>query len=342
MASAFGRDAVVWGAALLLFPVAAQGPVAGRARLAPVASLSLRISAPADGASIRDGSAPILLSFKAPEGQVVPPESLSFSRFGSPLAMDCRSFPGGAECSPYFPFEDGEVALEVRAASRPGYRAPAPQRVVFTVDSSPPEILLDSPRDSFLSATGALMVAGRLSEPATLEIGGIPVPVADDLRFAYELPLAEGANVLLLSARDSAGNETVEARSGFCDSLPPPPLAPDRVALAFTGKRVAISGSAGAAEPGARLRLRNERTGQLVETDASRDGAFGARLVAEPGDRLAASAVDAFDHASEPLGLDLPLPEPLAPPLPSFAFGESAEICLADFGASDAAPVLAR
>lgn len=307
MRKLFGLDLVVLSAALLLFPVAANrqvspflgAPGLAKAVLTPEPEVELVIEFPPEGAAIGAHAPPVAVRIAAPDGRRVAPERLAFTREGERLAMDCVAVPGGAECEPLFDFDDGEVSFAVSAVDRRGHRSPPVERR-FRVDRVPPRISLTSPAADFLATGSTVQVAGFLSEDAALTIGGEAVPLRPDRSFAVEVNLAEGANVILVGARDAAGNDAVEVRSGFCDSIPPQPVAAELVRADLAGKKVDLQADAGAAEPGMRIRWRNPRTGQVAETDAQADGAFAARLLASPGDELVAVAIDAFDRESEP------------------------------------------
>lgn len=116
------------------------------------------------------------------------------------------------------------------------------------------------------------------------------------------------------------------ARNGFCDSPPPLPVSLSLVSTALRSGAVAITGAAGAADPGVELRWRNVQSGRLVETVAAGDGSFSTSIAGAAGDDLVAVAIDAFARESPPAYFPVdytlpPDPAPFAPPLdPTVAY----------------------
>ncbi len=275
------------------------------AEIVPLPAVGLTIGAPFAGEALGESTPVLRAFFETPTGIAVAPETLAFFRDGEPLEVACSPIPGGAECTPILPFADGEVTLEARVADVAGYLSP-PVTSSFTIDTAEPFLHLQAPAEGFLVASSSLLVSGYLSEPAALSIGGIPVELTPELTFEAEIPLQEGANVLLIEAVDAAGNTAVAVLTGSSDTLPPPPLAAERVAASHEGHRLSLVGAPGAAESHARVRWKNSRTGQEIETLARVDGSFEAALAGAAGDLLEAVVVDAFDNASLPAALGLP------------------------------------
>src|SRR5262249_31523696 len=89
------------------------------------------------------------------------------------------------------------------------------------------------------------------------------------------------------------------------DTLPPPPIDQGRLTVGpVTNGQVTLTGAPGSVEGGARVTLRNTRTGQQVTVVATTAGAFTATLAAQPGDGVTLTVTDT---AGKP---------PAAPPRP--------------------------
>ena len=76
----------------------------------------------------------------------------------------------------------------------------------FTVDTIPPAITDLLPASGSVTNVTPAKLSGRISEPATLRVGGQALGVLNDRSFTFDAPLREGLNSLLLEATDVAGN----------------------------------------------------------------------------------------------------------------------------------------
>jgi hypothetical protein len=107
-------------------------------------AVNLFFETPASGSAVGDASPPIRVLFATPTGIDIAPETLAFSRDGSPLAVSCSPVSGGAECLPSTPFADGPISLAATIADIAGHVSPTATRT-FTIDTEAPAILLTSP-----------------------------------------------------------------------------------------------------------------------------------------------------------------------------------------------------
>ncbi len=109
----------------------------------------------------------------------------------------------------YLPIaEEGLYYWRVSAIDASGLPGPASdsRRLRLRWDQTPPYLVLEAPPEGHLSREPRVAVAGRTESGASLMLNGEPIQVGHDGRFAVEQPLDEGANELLLEARDPAGN----------------------------------------------------------------------------------------------------------------------------------------
>jgi len=122
----------------------------------------------------------------------------------------------------YLPIaEEGLYYWRVSAVDAAGLPGPPSDRRRFRIslDSIPPFLLVTTPLDGQQVRDGIVGVSGRTEPGASLSLNGDPISVQQDGRFASELVLDEGANNLLLEARDPAGNVSREERT--LSFLPP-------------------------------------------------------------------------------------------------------------------------
>lgn len=82
--------------------------------------------------------------------------------------------------------------------------------VTISHDATPPTLILYAPADGSTYQVGAAEIVGTTDFGALLTINGAPVQVAVDGSFRWVVPLEEGTNVVVVRAKDKAGN-TAEA-----------------------------------------------------------------------------------------------------------------------------------
>lgn len=92
----------------------------------------------------------------------------------------------------------------------------------ITIDLSAPMLSVESPGDGFLTNRTMLPVTGRTEPGATLTIGADSASVLPDGSFNATTRLAVGDNLLVVRARDAAGNQAVVTLKGFLDAVAPP------------------------------------------------------------------------------------------------------------------------
>ena len=105
-----------------------------------------------------------------------------------------------------------------------------------TIDREPPEIALD-PLLPWLTAEGALRVAGTTDTTARLTLNGAEIAVGDG-RFDTNVTLAPGENLIELIATDPAGNVKVEKAVVKLDRDPPSLVSADSAPATNGGQAV--------------------------------------------------------------------------------------------------------
>lgn len=111
---------------------------------------------------------------------------------------------------------EGEHALTVQGIAPDGKSQTRTLRI--TVDLTPPEIRMDDAPTA--TREPMLLLAGEMTEPVTLNIAGVTVPIQEQ-RFELPLALREGENVLTLTVTDRAGNVTTKTLRVRLDTTPP-------------------------------------------------------------------------------------------------------------------------
>ncbi len=113
------------------------------------------------------------------------------------------------------------------------------------VDRHGPSLTLETPASDQVTSVTPFPVTGR-SDPGSRVRVNDEVTVADGSgRFEFKLPLQEGANDLVVTAVDEAGNEVTEKRDLFYDSVPPKlevrvPVAGEKITDPRTGLEIMV------------------------------------------------------------------------------------------------------
>lgn len=103
----------------------------------------------------------------------------------------------------------------VTAVATDGQGAVATASVQVTVDTTPPRVTIDSPRDGAVLSEPRVTVAGLVNdivvgtvgpEQAQVQVNGRPAQVANRTFVVMDVPLSEGLNTITAFARDPAGN----------------------------------------------------------------------------------------------------------------------------------------
>ncbi|MEM9558655.1 MAG: Ig-like domain-containing protein, partial [Acidobacteriota bacterium] len=289
----------------------------------------VRFVEPMPGSALDDPSPPLVLQLWSPPGVPIDLSSLVVLHHVAPgqvdeLALGCSFEPPVAVCSSDANFADGAVELEASVADGLGQVA-APTRVRFTVDTAPPTLAVAAPPDGLVTRAPGVTLEGMVSDGAAapasvrLALDGVEVPVTPDGTWSALRTLEEGLNAFALVATDAAGNTTLAGHSVVRDTTAPGPVDVGRLTIEADAGALVITGAAGAAEAGARVRILHQDTGAVVLVTAAADGSFTASLAGAAGDVLVFEQLDAADNLSPPAPLAGPWslpPDPatLAPP----------------------------
>ncbi|MBF0290882.1 MAG: hypothetical protein HQK86_01865, partial [Nitrospinae bacterium] len=257
-------------------------------------------------------------------GSGVDINTLSIKYNGQPFAGTCQSTADKAVCSPSAPIAEGMAAFEATISDNAGNVA-GKASLDFSIDATAPTITLASPSDGTLTQLASATVAGSVSELSDVSVtitsaAGVVtnhVTLGADLSFAFgAVTLSEGANTFVISATDPAGNMGASRAVVTLDTTPPAPVVAGSVVISNpVNGQVTVSGSAGAAEAMATVKITNLRTGQVVNVQAGADGGFTASIAAKAADQLTISLADSLGNESSQTSFVTPGTLFTAPPL---------------------------
>ncbi len=117
--------------------------------------------------------------------------------------------------------QEGTNVLEVEAADAAGN--PARLEVSYVRDTLPPALMVAAPAEGLVTRFAAQLVAGQVDEPhlAGLVVDGAAVTVGADGAFSSPVTLAEGSNVITVTASDTLGHASTVARAAVLDTTAP-------------------------------------------------------------------------------------------------------------------------
>lgn len=131
--------------------------------------------------------------------------------------------------TPASPLGEGSRTVTVDATDNDGNSA-AQKSTTFTVDTVPPTLNITAPAEGLITSASALVVSGQTndatSSPVTVTIklndaDQGAVTVGSDGAFTKSVTLAEGVNVIVVTATDAAGKSTSVTRNVTLDSSVP-------------------------------------------------------------------------------------------------------------------------
>jgi len=264
----------------------------------------ISIVEPADGALLGTNTPTFVVEY-FDLGVGVNLASIEFTVNGQPFVMPCASTATRAECTPSSVLPEGEVAVSVTIADLVGNVSEAAE-VQITVDTVAPVITISSPADGFITNDAAQVIAGSVSEAASLTLNGSNVAVDSAHDFVVEVQLQEGTNSFALVATDSVGHQGSASLSVTLDTVPP--VVPNGALIAIADPvdgAVLVTGAPGSVEPGTRVSITNLRTGETIVVVANIDGSFSTSIVAEGGDQLSIKVIDAADNVGEAIEFEV-------------------------------------
>jgi len=122
--------------------------------------------------------------------------------------------------------------------------------VYFTVDTIAPTVTIDTPSEGFLTTTTTIAVNGTISESATTVKAYLngdyvkDVLLIPDLTFNTTITMAEGLNIIAITATDAAQNTGSDTVNGTLDTIAPAYEWVSRPDAGTTGESVGVNVSA--------------------------------------------------------------------------------------------------
>lgn len=178
-----------------------------------------------------------------------------------------------------------------------GYGLESTANVTVVQDAVPPELSLSSPADGALIGASAVRVAGSVADASavTVSVDGSTIPVAGG-EFDVAVSLSPGANTIVVTASDAAGNESRVVRHVRSNTTPPSlALTAPSDGLVTTDSFIVVSGTAFAADPADRASV----TVSGVPVSVAADGSFSKTVPLAPGANLLhVVAADGYGLAS--------------------------------------------
>lgn len=124
---------------------------------------------------------------------------------------------------------DGDHTVTVDASDNDG-NAATQKATTFKVDTVPPVLNITAPAEGLVTATSALNITGTTNDATsspvtvTVQLNGADqgaVTVGSDGSFTKSITLAEGANVIIVTATDAAGKSSSVTRNVTLDTSVP-------------------------------------------------------------------------------------------------------------------------
>nr|DAD81612.1 MAG TPA: hypothetical protein [Myoviridae sp. cthmz15] len=195
----------------------------------------ITILSPSSGAYVTNNRQPVVFTITDESGgSGVDLDSVVVKRDGSTVSASeiTHSAISNGYSFTYTPgsaLGDGSHTVTVNASDNDG-NAATQKTTTFTVDTIPPTLNVTSPTEGMITSTPTLVVSGTTndatSSPVTVNIklnnaDQGAVSVGGDGSFSKSVTLAEGANVIVVTATDSAGKTSSVTRNVTLDTSIP-------------------------------------------------------------------------------------------------------------------------
>lgn len=192
----------------------------------------ITINSPTNGAYVTNNQQPIVFNVIDEEGgSGVNSESIVVRLNGSVVSnVQKQAITNGYQCTATPDvMTDGAYTVTVNASDNDG-NAATEKSVAFTVDTVPPALNVTSPQEGLITAQASLTVAGitndTTSSPVTINISlngsdQGTVSVGGDGGFSKTITLADGDNIIIITATDKAGKQSSVTRNVTLDTSVP-------------------------------------------------------------------------------------------------------------------------
>lgn len=200
-------------------------------RVAPV----ITILSPSSGATVTNNKQPVVFTVvDETGGSGINQSSIAVTLDGTPVASSALVYTAvtGGYSVTYTPasaLSDGNHTVAINASDNDGNAATA-KTTTFKVDTVPPTLNITAPEEGLITATASITVRGTTndttSSPVTVvvKLNGADqgsVTVGADGSFSKAITLAEGDNIIVITATDSAGKTSSVTRNVTLDTSVP-------------------------------------------------------------------------------------------------------------------------
>jgi PKD repeat protein len=159
---------------------------------------TLQINSPPAGRFAIQKRPEIILTFF--DDKAVDTASLTVTANGTSLAVDCQFNVSSAICTPTADLPEGDVTLSATISDLEAEMTTT--STSFFVDSIPAEVAIFSPIDRSITTATQTVVTGAIGPTVvSVEVNGIPATITG-LDFSATVPLREGKNMLIATARN--------------------------------------------------------------------------------------------------------------------------------------------
>src|SRR6266487_2897927 len=135
---------------------------------------------------------------------------------GQPASMSGTSFTATVPLA-----AEGNNVIHIVATDAAAHSTDSSRTVIH--DTQPPVLTLTSPTDGLITKQTSVTVSGTVTDltAVTVNVNGIPLPVDATGAFTGSVSLAEGSNILAVTATDAANNATSQPRTVILDTHAP-------------------------------------------------------------------------------------------------------------------------
>lgn len=200
-------------------------------KVAPV----ITIISPTNGALVTNANIPVVFTARDEAyGSGIDVSSLVVTLDGAPVAsseITSSAITDGYQFTytPAAALSNASHTVTIDISDNDGNEA-VQKSITFTVDTVPPSLNVTSPTEGLITNNASLTVAGTTNDVSsspvtvTITLNGADqgsVPTTSDGSFSKAVTLAEGANVIIVTAADTAGNVTTVTRNVTLDTSVP-------------------------------------------------------------------------------------------------------------------------
>jgi RHS repeat-associated protein len=169
----------------------------------------LTVNSPANGLITRDTTVVV-------SGTVSDSTPVRVNVNGTPLPVG-----QGGSFTGTISLHEGHNSLVITAIDTVNNTSSVPRTVIR--DRIAPVLVVNAPADGFITKQTSITVSVTAtdSNAVTVTVNGFQLTAGQNGAFSGAVPLIEGHNALLITARDAAGNETPATRTGVSDTQAP-------------------------------------------------------------------------------------------------------------------------